>query len=209
MTAAARIGTFAGAALIGLFGWNLAARVFLDHTVNSPSATAEGEYNRIEREALAKYAGPGTSNADAMSRYAKEQAAQKVAAAATADERAFTAAQVFLGFYLMNSRARVEFCRAQQVDISPFATDFAKLHQPQYERTAGLFRAKGVSIEDAWSTTRGTMMRAAETDMRAIAGTGGTLAAACQQFASHPGGFVAELDFARHQPDVQRALMGP
>ena len=209
MTAAARIATYIGAALIGLFGWNLAARVLIEHTVASPSAKAEGEYYRMERDALAKYAGPGTSNAEALARYAKEQAAQKLAAATTADERAYTAAQIFIGFYFMNSRARVEFCREQQVDLSAFATDFAKLHQPQYERAASLLRAKGTSIEDTWSTSRAAMMHAADRDMRAMAGMGNPPAAACKEFASHPGGFVAELDFARRQPDLQRALMGP
>ena len=38
MTAPARIATYLAAALIGLLAWNLAIRVFLDHTVISAAA---------------------------------------------------------------------------------------------------------------------------------------------------------------------------
>lgn len=203
-----RIATYAGAALIGLLGWNLAAHVFIGHTLNSPSAKAEGDYFKMEREAQAKYAGPGTPTAAAMSRYAGEQAKQMLAAAAPGKERTFTAAQIFIGFYLTNAKARIDYCRERQVDLSGFASAFANLHRLQYERAAALFEANGTSVDDTWSTVRAALMHGVDTDMGVIAGLGVPMAKACQEIARRPRYFADQLNFAKRQPEIQRALMG-
>jgi hypothetical protein len=201
-----RIVAYLGAALIGLFGWNLAVRVFLDHTVNSPSARAEGEFYKMEREAETKYAGIGTPVGVALSRYASERAARMVAEAAPED-RAFTAAQIFMGFYLTNTRARVEFCREQKIDLANFADAFATIHTRQHERAAALLAAKGMTVDDTWSTLRPALMHAVELDIGATSGISTSVAAACHEIALRSSYFAGQLDFAHRQPEVQRALM--
>ena len=203
-----KIGTYIGAALIGLLAWNFAIRAFLDQTVNSPSAKAEGEFFRMEREAQVKYAGPGTNTAAAISRYASEQAAKVLAAAPAGDERAFTAAQIFAGFYLTNTRARVEYCREQKVDIASFANAVSARHRAQVERAEALFRAHGTSIDETWPTVRASLKHAVELDMQATIGFEiSTPAKACEEIAHRPQTFAEQLDFARREHAIDRALM--
>jgi hypothetical protein len=126
--------------------WNYAALLFINHTVDSPSAQAEGEFYKMERGAQSKYQTlPPTQAANC---YASEKTSKELAAAASADERSFKAAQFFMGFYWVNVRARAEFCQKQGVDISPFVTEFSRLHRPQYDRATSLLQAKGLSVED-------------------------------------------------------------
>ena len=203
-----RIAGYLIAGLIGLFGWNLAVRVFLDHTVNSPSAEAEGALYKLEREAQAKYAGIGTPTAAAMNRYANEQAA-KMVAEAPSEERAFTAAQIFMGFYLTNARARVEFCNEQKIDLARFADAFATVNDQQHERAVAVLVARGTSEEDAWSTMRTALMHAVELEMNAGIGSGISAHDACHEIALRSSYFADQLDFARRLPEGQRALMEP
>jgi hypothetical protein len=201
-----QIATYLGAALIGIFGWNLAARVFVEQTVNSPSARAEGEVYKLEREAQAKYAGIGTPTNVAMNRYASEQA-KKIVAEAAPEDRALTAAQIFIGFYLTNARARVEYCREQKIDLGNFADTFANIHYQQHERAVALLATKGTSEDDAWSTLHNALMHAVELDMGSSIGSGTTPHDACHEIALRSSYFADQLDFARRQPEVQQALM--
>jgi hypothetical protein len=207
MQAILHLAKYAAAAGLGLLAWNYAAHVFINHTVNSPSAQAEGEFYKMEREAQAKYKTLPT--AQATNRYANEKISKDLAATTPGEARAFKAAQIFMGFYWVNARARAEFCQKEGVDISPFVTEFSRRHRPQYDRAMSLFQAHGLSAEDSWSTLRASLMHAVEHDMWPLGGYGMSMAEACQDIAKRPVTLASKLDLITHRPDLQRALMGP
>jgi hypothetical protein len=206
MQAILQLAKYGAAALAGLLVMSLLARLFVDSTVNSPSAKAEGAYFKMEREAQQKY--KGLSSAQATNRYANELASKELGTG-SADERAFKAAQIFIGFYLVNARARAEFCQEQKVDIGKFVGEFSRLHQAQYARAINLLEAHGTSVEQIWSTLRASLRHAVEQDMWSMGGIGMSMETLCQDIAHRPSSFAAQVNLVKRQPDVQRALMGP
>jgi hypothetical protein len=207
MQAIGNLAKYVIAGLLGLVAWNYAAYFFINHTVNSPSAQAEGEFYKMQREAQAKYNKLPT--AEATKRYASEKMAKELAAIPSVEERAFKAAQIFMGFYWVNARARGEFCQNEGVDISSFVSEFSRRHRPQYERAMSLFQAHGLNAEDTWSTLHASLTHAVEQDMWPLGAYAMSMADACQEIAKGPVTFASKLDLATHQPTLQRALMGP
>jgi hypothetical protein len=207
MQAIVHLGKYAAAALLGLLAWNYAAYMFINHTVNSPSAQAEGDFYRMQREAQAKY--KTLPPAEAIKRYASEKMSKELAAITSVEERAFKAAQIFMGFYWVNARARAEFCEKEGVDISSFVTEFSRRHRPQYDRAMSLFQAHGLSAEDTWSTLRASLTHAVEQDMWPLGGYGMSMADACREIAKGPVTLASKLDLSMHEPNLQRALMSP
>jgi hypothetical protein len=207
MQSIVHLGKYAAAALLGLLAWNYAAYMFINHTVNSPSARAEGEFYKMQREAQAKY--KTLPPAEATKRYASEKMSKELAAITSVDERAFKAAQIFMGFYWVNARARAEFCEKEGIDISSFVTEFSRRHRPQYNRAMSLFQAHGLNAEATWSTLRASLTHAVEQDMWPLGGYGKSMAEACEEIAKGPVTFASKLDLTTHQPILQHALMGP
>jgi hypothetical protein len=205
MGALSQLAKCAAAGLIGLLAWNVAAKLLIDNTVNSPEAQAEGQLWKMEREA--QVAQPGKPTAVAMTQYAIEKASTELAAAPEA-ERAFKAAQIFIGYYLVNTRARVEFCAERHVDLGKFADEFARLHAAQYERAVALLTARGLKVEQIWSITRTAMSRAITHDMGGFTAPGIHSPKACEEVARQARYFARKLDLKTRQPEVQRALMG-
>ena len=206
MQAVMQLAKYGAAALAGLVALNLAAHVLVNETVNSPSAKAEGVYFKMEREAQQKY--QGLPPAQATGRYASELASKELAAAGTADERALKAAQIFIGFYLVNTRARAEFCQEQKVDITGFVNELSRLHPSQLARATALLEAQGTSVEQIWSTLHASLRHAVEHDMGSIVGFGMSMEKLCQDIVHRPVSFASKVNLAKRQPDVQRALMG-
>src|SRR5262249_50034969 len=94
MRGLSQIAKYAAAGIAGLRLWTLAARVFIEQTVNAPEVRAEGEVYKMEREA--QRAEPGKPIAVAMGNYAIGKASEELAATANPAERRYKAAQIFI-----------------------------------------------------------------------------------------------------------------
>src|SRR5450432_703430 len=71
---------------------------------------------------------------------ATESMARKLARQ-TGAERAGTAADNFWGFYLINTRARLDYCAGKGVDIGPFVRAFEDYHAPEVAIAKDIYRA--------------------------------------------------------------------
>ena len=88
-----------------------------------------------------------------------------------------------MGFYLTNTRARIELCREQKVDLANFADTFATIHTRPYDRALALLQAKSISVDDTWTTLRPSLLHAVELDMGSAVGSGTSRYDACHEIA--------------------------
>src|SRR5688572_29378090 len=87
---------------------------------NEPSPTELSQkLNDMKAEAERKH--PDMAKTDALKAVASEQSARKLASQGDANQRANTAADMFWGFFYMNTKARVAYCAQRGVDLTPFA----------------------------------------------------------------------------------------
>lgn len=170
------------------------------------SVQLESQMSSIEAAARAKY--PGLPPVEAMSKYAQEVAPARLAKLEKPSERKQHAAGVFMGFYLVNTEARVDYCAKQGVEISDFTDAFRRTNSKPYGRALTIIEASGISEEEFVSRLRRQFSSLIEKDMYEVAlKTGSTVKGACQLMQKRAETFVDYLHFKTLQPEVYAALM--
>jgi hypothetical protein len=192
----------AGAA--GITGLQYVFTSAVSNVVNSPSAKAEGEVAKMERDALKKY--PGKPRTEGLAYIAAERATQELNSAADPKERAFKAAQIFFGFYLVNTRARPAFCQKEGVDISEFVRLFAQDYKTEYTLAVDIVRRRGITEDKIYRPISGALERMIETEMFGLRNYRYSNKQVCETFAQRAPFYVNQIDLRRRQPDVIRAL---
>lgn len=170
----------------------------------SPSAQVNSEVAKLEREAAKKH--PGKSRAEGIALVAAEKASQELNAISDPKERAFKAAQIFLGYYLINARGRADYCESKGVDISPFVNAFAQRYAREYRLAGDILHKRGIDVEQSYRQLKPAMERMVNTEMNGLAGFQATHKKVCETFAKQPGFYLNQIDLQVRQPDVYRAL---
>ena len=217
------------AAIVGLIAWNLVARTVISKTIATPDAFAVADvvkkYEAREREIeRGWFSGPtGVSR----TRRANDVISRELASAKP-EERGFRAAQIFIGFYLVNTRARADYCAQYKIDIANFVAELERVEAAQYARAAGLLGAKGIRVDELWERAQGMMKNAVSQDMAELgrAGQGGwsmgvyaatsppeegyglAMPELCHAIAQQPISYAKRLDLRDRTPELERALMG-
>lgn len=142
---------------------------------------------------------------------ALKQSAQTLAQQSGA-QKANTAAGQFLGFYLVNVRARHDYCKALGVDISAFTDQFKAQHRELYAKSrlihdraspgaAALEVQMAQQLKPTFDKTiqEAMAMTAHESQM--------TEQELCSAFSMNGGELAAELHLSKVNPGLQQALL--
>lgn len=192
------------AGIASVAGFQYAYVAGIGAAINTPSAKLEGEVAKLEREAAKKH--PGVSRTQGLALVAAEKASQELNAIADPKERSFKAAQIFLGYYQINARARAEYCQKQGADISPFVTAFTQQYSREYRLASEILLKRGVDPDKAYRQVQDAMQRLITTEMQTLGGFSASHKKVCESFARQPGFYLNQIDLQRRQPDVYRYL---
>ena len=111
---------------------------------------------------------PGISEADVYKTVAAEQAT-KMLADTDETERSKSAAALYLGFYLGNTRVRKAYCDARGIDIGNFVSAFEAKHASGFARASAILNGQGVDPEQLYAVAQEQMTKAIEQDMQTVA----------------------------------------
>lgn len=165
----ARLLAAIGAALLSLTLFNLGATSLTRNVLlDMPALEAGAEYARIGQEALRKY--PKLSPLEARAKYSNEILEERLAEAEGAPARAVVAASAFLGFWLVQGRARAEFCNAAGVDFARFQADFEQENEALHEIATAVLEKANAPEERLWKSARGVMQQQIQYEMLYIKG---------------------------------------
>lgn len=173
--------------------------------VRSSAQSLESQFEEMKREAKATY--PNKPTAIALSDLASVQTARDLANTQDPDLRAAKAASIFMGFYLVNVRARLEYCRQKGVDISTFSSSFASAWRPAHGKAVEVLARSGIDEEQIWKQTRGVLMSAVAIDMGSIGFVPG-YKSACDVVNAKAQLIIDKLDINKKAPEAMRILMG-
>lgn len=161
------------------------------------------QMDALRAEAERKH--PGMAKTDAMKAEAVEKSAQRMASQSP-DDRANSAADMFFGFYLLNTKARVAYCAKRNVDIAPFVTAFTTTHKDELVRAQAIYAKAGLVPEKHLANFQDQFAVVVEQDMKDVtAGAQVPLEDACTLFNEHAQAFSEALELPPH---VKAALMG-
>ena len=120
----------------------------------------------IEEQAARKY--PDLPKAEAMARFAREQAGQQLAGK-SGDDRDASAAQMFYGFYYMNTQARADWCRARGADLSQWQATFVRAYSREKAAADAILARAGRDPRQIVGMIGNSLSGFVDKDMREIA----------------------------------------
>lgn len=171
------------------------------------ASMAETRMTQLQARAAARH--PGQPPSEAVAREAATEIEGLVLGQADNRKKFLTAAASFVGFRLGNTRARVELCREQGVDIAAFVTAFERANAAEWARAQTAVDEFPADLETMYTTLKPQLVQAAEQDMRDVASQmGGTMKQACQLVADNADAMGSQTKFSVAQPAVHRVLMG-
>lgn len=171
----------------------------------STSSELESQFEEMKREAKATF--PNKPTAIALSDLASSQSARDLASTRDPELRAAKAASIFMGFYLVNTRARLEYCRQKGVDISDFSASFASAWRPAHAKAVEVLARSGLDEEAIWKQARSVLMSAVTIDMGAIGHVPG-FKSTCDVVNKKAQLIIDKLDINKKAPEAMRILMG-
>ena len=108
------------------------------------------------------------AQSDAMKEVAVRQARESLGKG-DATSRSRTAASIFFGAYIMNTRARPEYCRQRGVDLRPFVAAYEEVHRAELTRARAIFAEAGMNPETLAPTLQAQFVGMVEQDMKDFA----------------------------------------
>lgn len=175
------------------------------HTDNALER-AEVTMEKIKEDAVKKR--PDVHPVEAFRDEAIEKSAESLANK-TGDRKLNAAADMYWGFYFVNTRSRSEFCKGHGVDISNFSKVFSDMHQNETLK-ARLIYAKfsKISEEQLYQKMQSLLFKTVTEDMQAISSQYKiSFPQACQVLDEHAKEIVADMLISKTQPAVSNVLM--
>lgn len=157
----------------------------------------------LHAEAAKKY--PNLPLSDAVKKVGEERARELLSAESDPEQKNLRAAQMFFGYYFLNTEVRVEYCGARGKDISPFVDRFEANNRAEFARAKAVFAKANSKPEDMLAMVRPALAKAVEQDMKDVtAGAGVPVEQACALFNEHA---ATLADYIKLPGDVRVALM--
>jgi hypothetical protein len=196
----------AGIALISALGLvaGIVAYQALKPEPLRPPTSADVKTQIDELKAEAARAHPGMAQSDAMKEVAVRQARESLSKG-DALSKSRTAAGIFFGAYIMNTRARPEYCRQRGVDLRPFVAAYEEVHRAELTRARAIFTEAGMNPETLAPTLQTQFVGMVEQDMKDFAaGAQVPLENTCKLFNENAKLIAQAIELP---PEVRQALM--
>lgn len=143
---------------------------------------------------------------------ALQEEALKALAKESGDKKADTAADQFIGFYMVNVRTRPDYCKALGVDISPFTNEFIAQHKDLYAKSR-MIHARSPYAPDKienemFKQLQPTFKKTIQDDLALAAKqNNATEKDVCEAFASNGKEMAAEMHLSKLAPALYQAMV--
>lgn len=127
---------------------------------------AENLIKKTEEDAVKKH--PGDSVYVAIQKEA-ENKAKSLASETDIGKRSLSAAGMFYGFYFLNTRARLVFCKILGVDISSFVKEFERIHIDELSKAKSILARSKMDEAKLYSLVESQQRHFVDDDMKKMA----------------------------------------
>jgi len=170
-------------------------------------AISKGEKFMEQLQADATRKHPDIPISQAMRQESSERATQKLTSETDELKRTNIAADMFWGFFFLNTRERPEFCREQGVDIQPFVKAFELAHKNEIAKARSIYARASVDEKTLHTAMKPQIRKALFQDMNDIAtSTKSSLKEVCQVFSEKTDAIAQEMHISKVQPMVFKVL---
>lgn len=168
-------------------------------------AAADQKLEQLQAQAQARH--PGEPAALALKKEASASATAQLQGEADASKRDRSAADMFWGYYFMNTRNRPEYCRTKGVDIHSFVAAFEAANADEVRAARAIYRRAGADENQTYRVSESLLDQVLRQDMREAAISNGiSEAEVCQVIEAHADALVARMKLSQVQPLVYATL---
>ncbi len=169
---------------------------------------ANENIDKMRADAINRH--PNMTVSEAVKQDAIQQADVELASqAGDKTKQSSTAASMFLGFLLLNTRSRVEYCAARGVDISGFKIAMESLHRNEITRAKAIYAGEKITQDQLFDVLKPQLQKQVEMDMQDVAKSLHTDAhGACKAISDHAQDMANAMELSKVNPAVEKALMG-
>ena len=122
-------------------------------------------------------------------------------------KRARMAAEMFWGFYYLNTRARYDYCKEKGVDIVKFTRAFSGAHIDALNKARAIYAKAGANEYKLYDDMQRELKRMVVADQMQLANMNGqSVEESCEWTAKNADKLVDALDFTKMQPEVYKVL---
>jgi len=170
-------------------------------------SSIEKEFTQMQDEATEKH--PELSTTVALQNEAHKKVKGLLANTKSEREKINRAADMFFGYYFINTRSRNAFCGKRGIDISSFVKLFSALNDQEFKKAKLIYKQAGKNEEKLWSKIESIQYRIVSQDMQDTANFYQiTLDDACRFLAKNAADVVPAMRLSKTLPDAHKALMG-
>ncbi len=168
-------------------------------------ASAGQKLEQLQAQARARH--PGEPASLALKKEALESATAQLQSEADASKRDRSAADMFWGYYFLNTRKRPEFCRTKGIDIHSFVAAFEAANADELRAARAIYRRAGADENDTYRLSESLLDKLLQQDMREAA-TSNRISETevCQVIEDHADALVARMKLSQVQPLVYATL---
>jgi len=167
---------------------------------------ANAVLENIKEEAKKEY--PNETEIVAMKEIAVRRAEENMNTQSSFEEKRKTAADTFFGFYLFNVRARMEYCRNLNVDISSFSNLFKETYKKEYLVAKKVRGYSLLDINNLYGNIQPVMKKLIKKDMESLAaGNRVSLSESCQLLVDEAPQIISSMHISVSNPAVYSVLM--
>ena len=167
--------------------------------------TPESDYAEMKTKAAEDF--PNELPSVALHNSSQKTIGDQFSAETDPDKRATKAADMFMGFYNMTTRAFSEYCGEYNVDLQPFVSAFKARHVKEHQKAISIRKSTPEFEYGQYSVIRTQLRGMAEQQMKDIASVNKTtIAGACELMASNADYLSAEMHISKLQPLVYAEL---
>lgn len=187
-------------ALLAFYG----VRALKQQTMSREPTGAEIAQKMDELRAQAEREHPTMAKSDALKQVASDESAKKLKTQ-TAQQRVNTAADMFWGFYFMNTKARADYCAQRGVDLAQFTQAFEKEHASELARAKIVYANAGIDPDALAKQLGAEFEKSIDQDMKDVTtGAQIPLEQACGWFNDNAEQIAELIQMPSH---VKQALM--
>lgn len=162
-------------------------------------------FEKLKSDAATNY--PDKDLSTAIKQEAISQAEVKLKSETNNQKKLENAAGMFMGFFLINTKTRPQFCNYQGVNIQPFVTSFEKKHINELAKARDVLSSAGFTEGKLYSMLEPQLEKMLAQDMNDFALHDKiSMKEVCTLFASNGDAFVEEMQISKTQPQVYQLL---
>jgi HD-GYP domain-containing protein (c-di-GMP phosphodiesterase class II) len=145
---------------------------------------------------------------EALMKQGLSETERTLASKPTLEGKAQAAADMFWGYYWINTRSRASLCETLRVNLGKFVSEMERVNASELAQAHRLYERSSITEDQLWSAMRPAFEKQIVAEMDATAKQYGlSIPELCKRLDDNAASVVGEMTFSKRNPPADKALL--